>query len=104
MFGFPDLYDTDGSSEGIGNWCLMAGGSWGAGGDTPTHPSAWCKANQGWVSVDNRTTNAIVNIPDVKSRTPSTGCGKTEPQAASTFWWRIGSRPVLMRRCRLRAC
>jgi len=67
MFGFPDLYDTDGSSEGIGNWCLMAGGSWGAGGDTPTHPSAWCKANQGWVSVDNRTTNAIINIPDVKS-------------------------------------
>ena len=28
LFGFPDLYDTDDSSEGIGNWCLMAGGSW----------------------------------------------------------------------------
>jgi immune inhibitor A len=67
LFGFPDLYDTDGSSEGIGNWCLMAAGSWGGGGDTPVHPSAWCKANQGWVSTDNRTTNAIVNIADVKS-------------------------------------
>jgi immune inhibitor A len=66
LFGFPDLYDTDGSSEGIGNWCLMAAGSWGGGGDTPVHPSAWCKANQGWVSVDNRTTNGTVNIPDVK--------------------------------------
>ena len=66
LFGFPDLYDTDGSSEGIGNWCLMAGGSWGGGGDTPVHPSAWCKANQGWVSVDNRTTNGTVTIPDVK--------------------------------------
>ncbi|MGE5049679.1 MAG: M6 family metalloprotease domain-containing protein, partial [Deltaproteobacteria bacterium] len=32
LFGFPDLYDTDGSSEGIGNWCLMASGSWGPGG------------------------------------------------------------------------
>ena len=21
LFGFPDLYDRDGSSEGIGNWC-----------------------------------------------------------------------------------
>jgi immune inhibitor A len=39
LFGFPDLYNTDYSSEGIGNWCLMAGGSWGGGGDTPVHPS-----------------------------------------------------------------
>ena len=49
LFGFPDLYDTDDTSEGIGNWCLMAGGSWNGGGDVPAHPSAWCKANQGWV-------------------------------------------------------
>ena len=28
VFGWPDLYDTDGSSEGLGNWCLMGGGSW----------------------------------------------------------------------------
>jgi immune inhibitor A len=67
LFGFPDLYDTDGTSEGIGNWCLMAAGSWGGGGDTPVHPCAWCKANQGWVGVDNRMTNAIVNMADVKS-------------------------------------
>jgi immune inhibitor A len=66
LFGFPDLYDTDQSSEGIGNWCLMAAGSWGGGGDTPVHASAWCKANQGWVSVDNHTTNGPVSIPDVK--------------------------------------
>lgn len=66
LFGFPDLYDTDNSSEGIGNWCLMAGGSWGGGGDTPCHPSAWCKAQQGWVSVDNRTTNGSMQIADVK--------------------------------------
>jgi immune inhibitor A len=67
LFGFPDLYDTDGSSEGIGNWCLMAAGSWGGNGDTPVHPSAWCKANQGWAAVDVRTSNAIVNIADVKT-------------------------------------
>src|ERR1700704_143623 len=66
LFGFPDLYDTDSTSEGIGNWCLMAAGSWGGGGDTPVHPCAWCKANQGWVGVDNRMTNAIVNMADVK--------------------------------------
>ncbi len=66
LFGFPDLYDTDYTSEGIGNWCLMAGGSWGGGGNTPTHPSAWCKANQGWASVTNVTTNGVKNIADVK--------------------------------------
>lgn len=26
LFGLPDLYDTDGSSKGIGRWSLMAGG------------------------------------------------------------------------------
>jgi immune inhibitor A len=67
LFGFPDLYDTDYSSEGIGNWCLMAGGSWGGNGDTPVHPSAWCKANQGWVTVDNRKANGAVTVSDVKS-------------------------------------
>ncbi len=46
LFGFPDLYDTDYTSAGTGNWCLMAGGSWNAGGDTPAHPSAWCKPSR----------------------------------------------------------
>ena len=67
LFGWPDLYDTDGSSEGVGNWCLMGGGSWNGSGDIPAHPSAWCKVNQGWVSVVNRTTNGVVTIKDVKS-------------------------------------
>lgn len=66
LFGFPDLYDTDSSSEGIGNWCLMAAGSWGGNGDRPVHPSAWCKMNQGWVTVSNRRVNTGVTIRDVK--------------------------------------
>ncbi len=52
-FGLPDLYDTDNSSEGIGQWCLMASGSWGGNGsspETPTHMSAWCKQKLGWVT------------------------------------------------------
>ena len=57
LFGFPDLYDTDYSSEGIGNWCLMASGSWGNGGDTPSHPCAWCKEQQEWVTVIKQSAN-----------------------------------------------
>ena len=68
LFGFPDLYDTDYSSEGIGNWCLMAAGSWNNGGLTPAHPSAWCKSQQNWVTTVNQTTNqSNVAIEDVKS-------------------------------------
>ena len=57
VFGWPDLYDTDNTSEGIGNWCLMASGSWGLGGDRPVHPSAWCKSTQGWIDVVSQTSN-----------------------------------------------
>ncbi|WP_162847041.1 M6 family metalloprotease domain-containing protein [Mucilaginibacter gracilis] len=68
LFGFPDLYDTSYRSEGIGAWCLMSGGSWNNGGDTPAHPSAWCKANQGWVTIDIPKTNqTAVRISDVKT-------------------------------------
>ena len=68
LFRFPDLYDTDYSSEGIGDWCLMAGGSWNNSGLTPAHPSAWCKCNQGWTSVVVPTSNQTqVSIPDVKT-------------------------------------
>ena len=67
LFGWPDLYDTDESSAGLGNWCLMAGGSWNGDGDIPAHPSAWCKANQDWVTTVNRTTYGTLTIADVKT-------------------------------------
>ncbi len=59
--GLPDLYDTDYSSDGIGNWCLMAGGSWngpGQNGASPAHMSAWCKIRKGWLPVTQPSVNA----------------------------------------------
>ena len=51
FIGLPDLYDYGYDSEGAGNFCLMAGGSWnGSSGTTPAHPSAYCKAALGWVT------------------------------------------------------
>ena len=47
--GLPDLYDTDYSSEGIGVWGLMSGGSW----NTPSKPShmiSWCRYKLGWIT------------------------------------------------------
>ena len=83
LFGWPDLYDTDDSSAGLGDWCLMAGGSWnGDSGDVPAHPSAWCKAEQGWVTVENRTGKETVDVKDVKddfSGVPALEAGRGQP-------------------------
>lgn len=49
LLGLPDLYDTDYSSAGTGRWDLMAGGSWNNGGNSPAHPTAWCKVKSGWI-------------------------------------------------------
>jgi len=53
LLGLPDLYDTDKSSYGIGNWGIMGGGNWNYTsrlGDTPAHFMAWCKWFLGWVN------------------------------------------------------
>ncbi len=50
--GLPDLYDTNGATDGEGNgagdWCVMAAGTWNNSGKTPAHMSAWCKEQMGW--------------------------------------------------------
>jgi len=67
VFGLPDLYDTDNSSEGLGQWCLMASGSWGGNGNspqTPVHMSAWCKQKLGWtvpVVIDTLNKNLTIS-------------------------------------------
>ena len=59
IFGLPDLYDTDYSSEGIGVFGLMGGGTWGKKstdkylGQTPALPCAWTKHTQKWVTTKN---------------------------------------------------
>jgi len=47
--GLPDLYDTDGSSAGIGDWGIMASGSWTDYGETPAYFSAWSRIWLGWI-------------------------------------------------------
>jgi M6 family metalloprotease-like protein len=70
IFGLPDLYDTDGSSEGVGEWCLMASGSWGGNGstpETPVHMSAWCKMELGWVTPINITSyQGPLSVPNAE--------------------------------------
>ncbi len=60
--GLPDLYDTDGSSEGIGNWGLMGGGSWLGNGYNPAGLSAWSKVKLGWQVPTEITSNGIYTL------------------------------------------
>ncbi len=53
---WPDLYDTDQSGEGVGEWSLMGSGSWGENaapghepGNSPSYPDAYSLYYQGWV-------------------------------------------------------
>jgi immune inhibitor A len=68
IFGLPDLYDTDYTSQGIGRWSLMAAGSWnGSLGDSPAHPDAWCMTRLGYVTPTTLIANATgVEIPAIK--------------------------------------
>jgi M6 family metalloprotease-like protein len=54
LYGLPDLYDSDGSSEGVGEWSLMGSGSWnffgGDSGNSPALMDAWSKSVMGWTS------------------------------------------------------
>jgi len=56
--GLPDLYDTDYTSNGIGDWGIMASGSWLNNGNTPSHFSAWSKYFLGWA----RPTKVITSL------------------------------------------
>jgi M6 family metalloprotease-like protein len=75
VLGLPDLYDTDYSSEGIGDWSLMAGGSWNGPfgfGDSPAHMDPWSKWFLGWLTPTKITSyqagvsiRAAENFPDI---------------------------------------
>jgi M6 family metalloprotease-like protein len=69
IFGLPDFYDTDYSSNGIGKWSLMAGGSWnGSLGNSPAHPDGWCMTRLGYITPTTITADTPgVPIPAVKN-------------------------------------
>lgn len=69
--GLPDLYDTNGNSngysEGAGCWDVMASGSWNTvpgepAGSCPANLSAWSKLHMGWATTHDITSNSSLNI------------------------------------------
>jgi M6 family metalloprotease-like protein len=70
LFGLPDLYDTNGLTEGLGRWDLMS-----AGNERlpyrPAHMSAWSLSFLGWIS----------EVPVTTARTITTGPIETSDTA-----------------------
>jgi M6 family metalloprotease-like protein len=71
VLGLPDLYDVDytpATSAGLGDWSLMASGSWNNTGRQPAHMDAWSKSYVGFVDPINVTTNLTdVELPAIES-------------------------------------
>jgi len=66
--GIPDLYDTDGSSKGIGRWGLMASGTWNNNGKTPAQMCAWSKIQLGWITPTVLSSNTTVSsLPNINA-------------------------------------
>ncbi|MCF7805838.1 MAG: M6 family metalloprotease domain-containing protein [Candidatus Marinimicrobia bacterium] len=65
--GLPDLYDTNGGSEGIGEWGVMGSGGWLNSGLTPSHLSPWSKEHLGWVNPQEITSNNTYTFNAVES-------------------------------------
>lgn len=70
MLDLPDLYDTEAhsTSEGIGRFDVMSGGSWcyvnnEYRGETPVHPSAWTKQQSGFITPLEITSQTGVSMP-----------------------------------------
>ncbi len=67
-FGLPDLYDIDGTSQGVGVWSLMSSGSWnGYLGNSPAHLDAWSRVYLEFNPVVDITAhNGTITLPNVE--------------------------------------
>ena len=66
-FGLPDLYDYSETTDGLGDWCLMANGSWnGTSGSRPAHFSAWPKCFLGFVNPEQIHSQSGISLARVE--------------------------------------
>jgi len=78
IFDLPDLYDSDGSSSGIGAFGVMGAGSHGRAssdiytGETPVLPCAWTKYSLGWVTAPSESGNLSIVAAGVTTTGSST--------------------------------
>jgi immune inhibitor A len=75
VLGLPDLYDYGPESEGVGNYSLMAGGSWNRypsqaifSGNSPAHMDAWSKYRLGFLKPIEITSAKSLKLPPAETQ------------------------------------
>ena len=95
ILGLPDLYDrdeSDGDSEGLGEWCLMGSGNWlGWYGNTPAHMSSWCKIEMGWLE-PTIATSTTIDVPIAQLATSPSAIKVWEDDYRSNRYFLVENR------------
>ncbi|WP_338030818.1 M6 family metalloprotease domain-containing protein [Cytobacillus citreus] len=86
--GLPDFYDTAYSSEGVGNYSMMAGGSWmrypdsaAYSGNSPTHFDPFSKIFLGWANpIEVKPEDGVqeITLPSINKASADNGIVKME--------------------------
>ena len=75
VLGLPDLYDTipdkNNPTNGVGDWSLMSGGSWGSGnGSDPAPLLAWerydISGDDSWITLTEKNTDTTISIDNIE--------------------------------------
>ncbi|MFC1543554.1 immune inhibitor A domain-containing protein [Candidatus Neomarinimicrobiota bacterium] len=106
VFGLPNLYDYGYDSEGLGDWSLMAGGSWnGSLGSSPAFPDAWSHVQMGYVTPP-RSPLILSTSGYLKSSTvlKPIASGPTALPTRNTSSWEIASCWGMMLPCQVAVC
>ena len=95
LLGLPDLYDYDYDARGVGIWSVMAYGSWGDGGLSPSHLDAWSKYKLGFSTPQAITANTdSLKIPNAET-TPFSYILWTNGIFSNEYFLVENRRPVL---------
>jgi len=101
---WPDLYDVDYSSAGVGEWSIMSGGSWNGltyDGDSPALPDAFLRWYQGWLTPVIPTSGTVYNLSAIStsptvlliSRAPQTKVAwQFGGTSGTTEYWLVENR------------
>ncbi len=96
--GLPDLYDRDRSSSGIGEWSLMASGSWNGisgYGDSPARLDAWSSARLGWLQPQTAVGYNARSLPSVgTSRSGSAWKVYPNGGTSGSEYWMVENRQM----------
>lgn len=100
VFNLPDLYDTDGGSEGIGAYGVMGGGTWGKAssetysGATPVLPCAWSRYVLGWIEGNETSGARTLTAPGSASANSSNTAYRLVTGSANEYFWVENRHPI----------